>query len=441
MTKKIFVAVLLSLVSISLTYSQAFDKTKLDAYFKALEDNNKFMGSVALLRNGEVVYANAIGYSDVEAKTKASTDTKYRIGSISKTFTAALTLKAVEEKKLSLDHKLSQYYPTIKNADKITIEHLLYHRSGLHSFTDDEDYLSWNTQPRSEQQLVDLIAKGVSNFEPGSKFEYSNPNFILLSFILQKAYKKDYAELLKKKIIEPAGLKNTYFGGKIKPDNKESYSYNFTDRWTKETETDMSIPMGAGAVVSTPTDLGKFAEALFNGKIISAKSVALMQTLKDDFGMGLYPLPFHEHTSMGHTGAIDAFSSMFSYFSDSGVSFALISNGSSYNNNNIAIAVLSAAFDKPYDIPEFKSYQVTSADLDKYLGTYATTSLPLKLTITKEGDRLIAQATGQQPLPLDAADKDIFTFDRAGIVLEFNPVGQSILLKQGGGEFLFEKEE
>lgn len=440
MTKKALFVSFLSLMSISLSFSQAIDKEKLNAYFKALEDNNKFMGSVAVLRNGEVIYANAIGYADAEAGAKANTNTKYRIGSISKTFTAALTLKAVEEKKIGLDQKLSQYYPAIKNADKITIEHLLYHRSGLHSFTDDEDYQSWNTKPKTEKELIDLIAKGESNFEPGSKFEYSNPNFILLSFILQKAYKKDYAELLLKKIIEPAGLKNTYYGGKINPKNNECYSYNFTDKWTKESETDMSIPAGAGAVVSTPSDLVKFADALFRGKIISASSVELMKTLKDNFGMGLFPLPFHEHTSMGHTGGIDGFTSMFSYFSDSGVAFALTSNGSVYNNNDIAIAVLSATFGKPYDIPEFKTIQLTSADLDKYLGTYATTSLPLKLAITKEDNRLIAQATGQQALPLDAADKDIFTFERAGIVMEFNPAEQTLLLKQGGGEFLFKKE-
>ncbi|MCZ2395485.1 MAG: beta-lactamase family protein [Chitinophagales bacterium] len=437
--KKIILTTVCTVIC-TILFAQNFDKTKLDNYFNALEANNKFMGSVAVSKDGAIIYSKTVGFSDVENNIKANDISKYRIGSITKTFTAVLVLKAMEEKKIKLDEKLSKYYPTIKNANKITIEDLLYHRSGIHSFTDDEDYDSWSTQSKSKEELINIISNGESEFEPGSKFAYSNPNYILLSFILQDIYGKTYADLLQEKIIKPIGLSNTYFGHQISAKNNECYSYSYTKSWVKESETNTSIPMGAGGLVSTPTDLTKFDEALFSGKIISKKSLELMTTLKDNFGMGIFPLPFHEIKGWGHTGAIDGFSSMMAYFPDQKVSFALISNGDNYNNNTISIAVLSAVFNKPYDTPDFKTYKVTSEELDKYLGTYATKDLPLKLTITKEGETLIAQATGQQRLPLEARGKDVFTFDRAGIVLEFNPENKTIVLKQGGGKYTFTKE-
>ena len=437
--KKILLPFICTILSTAI-FAQSFDRNKLDSYFNALETNNKFMGSITVSENGKIIYTKTVGYSDVENKIKAGDNSKYRIGSITKTFTSALVLKAVEERKLQLTDKLSKYYPTVKNADKITIEDLLYHRSGIHSFTDDDDYLSWSTQPKSREELVKIISKGESEFEPGSKFSYSNPNFILLSFILEDVYKKSYADLLQEKIIKPVGLVNTFFGQTIHSKNNECYSYSFNNGWVKESETNTSIPMGAGGIVSTSSDLIKFIEALFSGKIISEKSLDQMTALKDHFGMGIFQIPFGEMKGLGHSGAIDGFSSMLMYFPEKKVSFALISNGDNYNNNAISIAVLSAVFNKPYDIPDFREYVVTSADLEKYLGVYSTKELPLKLTVTKDGDTLIVQATGQQQLPLEARSKDVFAFDRAGIVLEFNPEMKTVLLKQGGGQFTFTKE-
>ena len=120
-----------------LGFAQNFDKVKLDNYFNALEINNKFMGSVAVAKNGVLIYSKAIGFSDLENAIKANVNTTYKIGSISKTFTAVLVLKAVEENKLKLHQTLDYYFPEVKNAEKITVEQLLTHRSGIHNFTDD----------------------------------------------------------------------------------------------------------------------------------------------------------------------------------------------------------------------------------------------------------------------------------------------------------------
>jgi CubicO group peptidase (beta-lactamase class C family) len=420
--------------------SQTVDKTKLDNYFNALEKSGKFFGSVAISQNGQIIYTNEIGFADLETQLKPNENTKYRIGSISKTFTSALILKAIEENKLKLDTKLKNYFPSIKYADKITIGDLLNHHSGIHNFTDDSTYLDWNTQKKSEAELVSIIEKGGSDFEPGSKGEYSNSNYVLLSYILQKVYKKPYAKIIKEEIITPVGLKNTFVGSKINIENNEANSYKYMKNWEKETETDMSVPMGAGDVVSTPSDLTKFANALFNGKIISSKSVELMKTMTDHFGYGLFQMPFGDKKSYGHTGGIDGFTSVFGYFPVEKVGFAITSNASRYNMNNISIVLLSAVFDKPYEIPNFKGYDITTEELDKYLGTYSSKDLPIKITITKDDKILMAQATGQGAFGLDPTEKDKFKFDQAGIILEFNPAEKMMILKQGGGVFTFIKE-
>lgn len=437
--KKLLLIFLITLCAAT-SFAQKFDKEKLDLYFQTLENNNKFMGSVALSENGKIIYTKSIGFSDVESKTKPNETTKYRIGSISKSFTSALVFKAVEENKLSLDTKISKYFPNIKNADKISISNLLNHRSGIHSFTDNENYLSWNTQKKSEKELLKIIEDGGSDFEPDTKADYSNSNYVLLSFILEKIYKKPYPEILQEKIIKPIGLKNTYVGGKINLENNEAHSYIFENNWIKETETDLSTPLGAGAIVSTPSDLLQFADALFNGKIISEKSLKLMETIKDDYGSGLFQMPFGTKKAFGHTGGIDGFSSNYGYLPEEKVAFALTSNGSNFTNNNIAIAVLSAVFDQPYEIPVFKTLELPSADLDQYLGIYSSKDIPLKITVTKNDTTLMAQATGQSAFPLDASDKNIFKFDQAGIILEFMPANKTMILKQGGKNYNFIKD-
>lgn len=437
MKNTIFITVLLLIIA-QIGFSQTFDTEKLDSFFNALEENNKFMGSVAVSKNGEIIYTKSIGFADIENNIEATDKTKYRIGSISKSFTAVLTLKAVEEKKLDLNQNIDKWFPTIKNAKKITVKQLLSHRSGIHNFTNDKDYLTYNTQPKTEKEMVEIITKGGSDFEPDSKADYSNSNFVLLTYILEKTFLKSYSELLQEYIIKPIGLTNTYVFGKINTNNNESKSYNFLGTWKLQPETDASIPLGAGAIISTPSDLTKFADALFGGKLLTYESLEIMKTIKDGYGVGLFQIPFHENIGYGHTGGIDGFSSVYSHFPEDNISYALTSNGTNFNNNDISIAVLSAIYDKPYEIPVFVS--LSSEDLDKYLGVYASEQIALKITITKDGNTLIAQGTGQPAFPIEATEKDKFKSDHVGARLEFNPREETMILFQGGGEIKFTKE-
>jgi D-alanyl-D-alanine carboxypeptidase len=434
-----FIVLIFSIIQIG--YSQNLDKGKLDKYFDALEQNNKFMGSIAVLQNGEIIYYKSVGFADIENNVKATQNSKYKIGSITKSFTTVLILKAVEQNKLTLNQTIQQWFPTVKNADKITIQHLLTHRSGIHDFTNDIDYFNWNTQAKTEKEMMEIISNGASDFNPDSKAVYSNSNFVLLSYILEKCFVKSYSDLLQELIIQPIGLKNTYVFGKINPNQNECKSYSFNDSWKSENETHYSIPLGAGAIISTPIELTKFTDALFNGKLLSNKSLELMKSIKDGYGMGLFQIPFDNKIGYGHGGKIDGFSAVYSYFEDKKISYSLTSNGANMNINDVSIAVLSAVYNKPYEIPVFTNFSLSSNDLDKYLGIYASSQIPLKITISKNGNNLIAQATGQSAFPLDATDIDKFKFDQAGIKLEFNPNSKTMILLQGGGKFNFTKEK
>lgn len=343
MLRKILFATIFILV-IQLGFAQSFDKTKLNDYLNELAESNKFMGSVAIIHNDNIIYANSTGFSNVEKQQKPNRRTTYGIGSISKVFTSVLILKAVEENKLTLSTKLSEYFPSVKNSDKITIGNLLNHRSGIHNFTTDKTFLEWNTQKKSESEMIQIITRGGSDFEPDSKAEYSNSNYILLSYILENIYKGSYSDILFEKIIKKLGLRNTYFGNKMNDDN-ESCSYKFNGNWEKQSQTNPSIPLGAGAIFSTPTDLTKFTSRLFSGKIISKESLKSMITMIDNFGYGIFEIPFKEKFGYGHRGGIDGFNSVVTYFAKDKVSIAILSNGNNYDIDKVLFAIENFIFE------------------------------------------------------------------------------------------------
>jgi CubicO group peptidase (beta-lactamase class C family) len=442
MKTKIFSTILLITLFLGTAHSQSLNKLKLDSLLNILFEKNKAMGSLALSKNGTVIYTKAIGYSLISDNEKkpALPITKYRIGSITKMFTTTMIFQLIEEGKIKLNTTLNTYFTNIPNSDKITISNLLNHRSGLHNFTDDPAYMSYMTQPKTQDEMVEIIAKYKPDFEPNQKGAYSNSNFILLGYILEKITKEPYSKNLTKRITSKIGLTNTYFGSKTNVNNNESYSYQFVDSWKQQPETDMSIPGGAGSIVSTPSDLTKFIEALFSLKLVSQNSLDQMKTITEGYGMGMFQIPFNTKKAYGHNGGIDGFVSNLAYFPEDNLAIAYCTNGQVYSFNDILIGVLSIYFNQPYSIPTFKTISIKAEDLDKYLGIYASTQLPLKITISKNGATLVAQATGQSSFSLEATEKDKFKFDQAGVIMEFNPEKNEMTLKQGGGNFLFTKE-
>lgn len=421
--------------------AQDFDKAKMDSLFSIIEQNNKGMGSISLFQNGREVYQNSYGFASIEQNVAADADTKYRIGSVSKLFTAALIMKLAEGNALTLDTPLDKFYPQITHADKITIEDLLRHRSGIFNFTNSEEYSTYYTNPLSKEQLLQQIASYDAAFAPGEKAEYSNSNYVLLTFIAQDVSGKSYDELIEEYIARPCGLKNTFVGTPADIAKNEARSYTKRADWKLEEETDMSIPQGAGAIVSTTTELNVFINKLFAGEIVNHVSLQTMKTIKDGFGLGMFQVPFYEKRAYGHTGGIDGFQSNLFYFPEDTVSIAFLSNAISYPMNDILVGVLSIVFNRDYALPLFTEEMVLSSEeLDPYLGEYASSQIPLKLNIFKEDNVLMAQGTGQEAFVLEVVEKDKFKYEPARLEIEFKPLEDKLILSQGGAVFEMQKE-
>lgn len=439
MKTKLFSFALSGLVS--LCCAQQGNREKLSAYLDSLAIHHKAIGSYALATNGKPDFVKVTGFADVETKQKANMNTQYRIGSVSKIFTAVLVMKAVEEKKLSLQTKLSEYFPSVPNATQITVEQMLQHRTGIHNLTDEAEYFGYHENPQTEEQMVDIIAKYKSDFAPGEKYSYSNSNYILLGYILEKIYRKPYADLIQTKIAKPLKLNLTRVGGKITPKENQANSYLFNNnRFEKTAETDMSVPGGAGNLISTPTELLQFIIALEDGKLISKTSLAQMKNFKDDYGYGLAKVPFINKYGYGHSGRIEEFRSVLFYFPEDKAGISFITNQSDYDVNQISINMLKTAMNMDFEMPDFKVKTVDIAILKSYEGTYKAPNFPLDIRIFVENNKLMAQATGQGSFPLEVISDIEFQFMAAGIKIKFNPGKNTFDFKQGGMELIFTKQ-
>nr|WP_319398750.1 serine hydrolase domain-containing protein [uncultured Carboxylicivirga sp.] len=436
---------LLMVFSCTVTFAQdSISYSKLNQFFDILEQNHKFMGAVAAYHGDELLYARYVGYADLENKILVDSNTKFRIGSISKMFTSVLVFREIDKGNLSLETKLSQYFPQIKNADKISIGQLLSHRSGIHNFTDDLDYQGYMKMDKTRDDLVEIIqSKGV-DFEPGSKMKYSNSNFVLLTFILEDITHKSYHQLVNNLCAE-LGLKDTQVGEKITPAKDEALSYYPADGWKLAPETSMTIPLGAGSIISTTRDLNFFIQKLFDGEVISDGSLSKMTALTGGVGYGIFGFLFYNQTRLGHNGGIDGFRSNLSI--NDNVSLAVLGNAYDFDLNTILIACLSSLYNRDFELPDFsvKEVELDSVVLKSLEGTFVSSQLPLKISIVYNGIQLTAQASGQSAFPLRAYENGIFKFDPAGIQIVFTiEEGQiksgEFQLKQNGMTYSYKKE-
>src|SRR5688572_20099203 len=235
-------ASLLPLFLVTAGYAQTLDKAKLDQLFDRLLEKNKGMGSLTLTKDGNVLYSRSFGYSQINGSEKKllTPETKYRISSITKMYTAVMIFQLVEEKKLRLTDTLDRFFPQIPNAARITIGHILAHRSGIHNLEPDG---SWAKQHRTQAEVVARIAQGQPDFEPDAQHKYSNTGYVLLGYIVEKAGGKPYQEAFKERITSRIGLKNTYLGtGNTDSRNNEALSYRYIGGWKEAPEMDLSVP-------------------------------------------------------------------------------------------------------------------------------------------------------------------------------------------------------
>lgn len=432
--KSLLTIAILSCISLS---AQNFRQAGLDSFFDALEKNNKAIGSICVLKEGEVVYRRATGYADYGVRIKADTFTKYRIGSISKLYTAIVTLRAAEKGLLKLNGTIEKYFPTLPNKDKITIRMLLNHHSGIPNITDDTAYLSYNHLPITEDEVVKKIVKLTPKYKHDTSFKYSNSNYILLSYILEKVYNLKFAAIIDSEIVKRIELEQTYYGSTISVNRFEARSYTYTDQWMTERETNMSLPLGAGGMVSNPFDLILSIRGLFLGQFISTASLQEMLP-SDGYGLGIMHLPYYNHRGFGHTGGIDGFSSMLVYYPGVDIGVAMCFNGLNYDLNAIAANVVNVAFGLPNKMPDIGSYKPMPSDISSYKGTYTNPNLAIKINISESKTGSIKlQATDQPAFDLDATARHEFKLNLLSLKVIMNPIQKEMLLIQNGKEMKF----
>ncbi|MEP2238423.1 MAG: serine hydrolase domain-containing protein [Maribacter sp.] len=333
-------------------FGEDFDRDKMDLFFSKIEEKNLGMGSISIFKDGKEDYQTSFGFIDVENSISANSASKYRIGSISKTFTATMIMQLVDEAKVSLDTTLDNYFPEIPNAEIITIEHLLRHRSGLFNYTSGEFELGRNFESASRSELIDYFIDNGTIFEPNDKYEYSNTNYVLLSFIIEDLDNKTYEQSLNDRIAVPLNLIDTYNGGVTNSENNEAFSYTLeNDKWIPILETHYTILQGTGSIVSSANGVNIFYQALFDGKLISEDSLSLMTTMVDGYGFGLNSPAFYNKQGFGHAGSIDGYGSSTVYFPSDNVTITYVSNGIVMVPNDILIGILSIYSGLDYDLP------------------------------------------------------------------------------------------
>ena len=434
--------IMLFLLFTTSLYAQSFDAKKLDSLFHTMEVALDVMGGISIASEGSVVYERYFGFANLEHNLKINEETKQRIGSISKTFTATMVMQLVDEGKLSLETPLSKFFPKMPNAKEINIEDLLRHRSGLYNVTNDEDIMSWIVFSQSRAQMLGRFIENGADFEPNTKTQYSNTNYILLSYIIEDIDNTSYKASLDARIIQPTGLKRTNFGEEIALNQNEAFSYTKGAEGLEliEIQTHLSAPMGAGGIVSTPEELNIFYECLFSGVLVSGASLEKMMTIKENMGLGITKLVFKGLDVFGHAGGIDGFQSFALYIPERKLSIAMTFNAMEQQLLPVVIEVLELFFENDTELKSESKLKLTSKDLDVYLGTYSGKTFPSKVVFSKEGDALIAQATGQPVFKLIAIGQDVFMYDAMGIQFDFDLKMNTMLLNFGGKKHMLSKE-
>jgi|GEM_PF-831915 len=354
MKLKLTLLLLLLLIEKSAT-SQELNTKKLDELFYSLEKRDEAMGCITISKNGKIIYEKAFGYRYInkDSLLEADVNTNYRIWSITKMYSATMIFQLVEEKKLSLSTTLSNFYPEIPNAEIITIENMLEHKSGIPDFSQNLPDILSVTKGMTSEIMVENIARLKADFQPGTKFKYSNSNYLLLGYIIETLDNSIYETSLQNRISSRIGLTNTYFKNEgLNALENKAFTYQYRHQWSKIDEGMFSgpIPAGAGGILSTTKDMSRFIEALFHGKLISKNSLKLMMQGEDFYRLGMMQTHFESIEGFGHTGGYIASESSLFYYPEDSLTIAYCTNGIVIRKEEILNHVLKIYHNLPFAI-------------------------------------------------------------------------------------------
>lgn len=355
--------VLLSLFAINGSALAQEKAKKINELMSAYYDYGQFNGTVLVAEKGSVIYKKGFGLANMEWNIPNQPDTKFRLGSITKQFTSMLIMQLVEQGKIKLDGKLTDYLPDYRKdtGDKVTIHHLLTHTSGIPSYTGLPRFfqdVSRNPYPVSE--FVKKYCSGDLEFEPGSKFSYNNSGYFLLGAIVEKLTGKTYEQALKEKILDPLGMKDTGYDNTSTLLNKRAAAYEKTPFGIVNAPyLDMSIPYAAGSLYSTVEDLYVWDQALYTDKLLSAKYKEMMfKPFLQQYAYGLailkQPLGDTKETvsSIAHGGGINGFNTLIVRLVDDKHLIVLLNNTGGTKLDEMARNIAAILYDKPYSMPK-----------------------------------------------------------------------------------------
>jgi CubicO group peptidase (beta-lactamase class C family) len=374
----------------SLVKSQTIAQ-KADELMTAYTDQKKFSGNVLIAQKGKVLFEKAYGYQDLAANKPGSLKTEFRIGSLTKMFTSTLILQLVQDGKISLSDPVSKFLPSFENGDQVQIRHLLSHTSGIKGHTE-------SPAPTTLEESVIRFRNKELAFQPGSRFEYNNFNFILLSYIAQKVTGTSYPELLKTRVFNKAGMKNSGLDTKDRKSDAKALGYvtnPATVKWEIAEEGDVALASGAGAMYSTVEDLYQWSKAIHNSGVIpDALFAKALQPVQGNYGLGWIVNRDNGRLQIGHTGSIPGYIANFMHFPNEDITIIMLTNYQEVDGRKLSKDLTSVVFGEPYKIPVQKKEIVLSGEvLNRYAGEYQLAN-GFGIEVSVEGNKLFALAKG-----------------------------------------------
>jgi CubicO group peptidase (beta-lactamase class C family) len=412
---------------------------RMEQVIQSFVTGKRFMGAVLVARGSDILLNQGYGFADLEWKIPNSPKTKFRLGSITKQFTAACILLLEERGKLKINDPVKKYMPEAPPAwDKITIFNLLTHTSGIPSFTSFPDYRKLEPFSTSTTELVARFRDKPLDFEPGQKFSYSNSGYVLLGYLIEKISGETYAEFVQQNIFKVLGMEDSGYdsNSRIIENRASGYTPN-KDGIVNAGYIDMTVPLSAGGLYSTTEDLLRWEQSLFGGKLLTPASLKKMTTpFKDDYAFGLVVRNLNGRQEIQHGGGIEGFNTLLAYYPDDRITVVVLANLNGAAPNEIASDLYKLAEGQSVTLPsERKAVHIDPKIFDLYVGSYQLAPT-FVLKITREGDRFLTQATGQPQVEIfPESDHDFFAKVVDAQISFVNDKGgpaTELILHQGG---------
>jgi len=400
----------------------AQDTARMDQVIQPYVANHQFMGSVLVARDGQVIYSKGYGSANLEWDVPNTPGTKFRLGSVTKQFTAASILLLEERGKLSVSDPVKKHLPNAPAAwDKITIFHLLTHTSGIPNFTSFPEYKKLQPFATTSEQLVAHFRDKPLDFEPGEKWQYSNSGYLLLSHLIEKITGDSYEKFVKENLFTPLGMKDSGYDSNaaVIPHRASGY-VSGKNGFENAGFIHMSIPQGAGALYSTTEDLLKWEQGLFGGKLLKAASLQKMITpFKSNYAFGLQVEMVGGHKVIEHGGGIEGFNTELAYYPDNKLTVVVLGNVNGGAPGDIARKLAALAHGDTVKLQsERKEITLDPKVLARYVGAYQMAAGPAML-VTLENNQLFSKLGNQNAIPIFAESETMFFPKVVDAELEF----------------------